>query len=267
MLYQSARTSPTIAIPKRNPVNMSDHGSLYEDAHESSFSSLGQPNVPPVARANDIPIPSTTSSRSASPKRLDSPMPSPELTPPTQHLLDTFSDYTSLLDSTHGPLRTTSDGNLVEEESGDWLVLATPPHSRSDRDLAIEKCSRADAEKLPAIGLPESKNGATGLDDPRARKSLVRLLKNKWTGSDRLPVEVKKNEEENKQAEAGPVAARALDGERERRTDRALFAAVRNVHDEEMREEMGKFWYERAFFGYLSRQEVLRVVARLDEER
>jgi len=143
-------------------------------------------------------------------------MPIPEPTPRTQYLSDTLSDYTSLLDSTHGPLRTTSDGNLVEEDSGDWLVLATPPHSQSARNFAVTKCSRADAKTLPAIGLPESKNGATGLDDPRARKSLVRLLKNKWTGSDRLLVEVEKNMEEFEQNEGSPVAARVLGGERER---------------------------------------------------
>ena len=193
-------------------------------------------------------------------------MPSPKLAPRTQHLSDTFGDYTSLLDSTHGPLRTTSDGNLVEEESGDWLVLDTPPNSQSDGNLAIEKCSRGDAEKLPAIGLPESKNGATGLDDPRARKSLVRLLKNKWTGSDRLPAEVKKNGEENKQDDGGPVAARMLGGERERRMGRALLAAIRNVYDKQMKEEMGKFWYERAFLGHLSCHELLTVVARLEEK-
>jgi hypothetical protein len=35
-----------------------------------------------------------------------------------------------------------------------------------------------------ALSILEAKNGATGLDNARARKSLCRLLRNKWTGSD-----------------------------------------------------------------------------------
>ncbi|KAI1522384.1 Atrophin-1 multi-domain protein, partial [Pyrenophora tritici-repentis] len=101
-------------------------------------------------------------------------------------LTDLFTDYASVLDTTRGPLRTTSDGNLIAEVSGDWLVLATPPHSADDRELALLKKPQP-ATKLPTLWMPECKNGATAFDNPRTRKPLARLLRNKWTGSDRPP--------------------------------------------------------------------------------
>ncbi|KAF2826326.1 hypothetical protein CC86DRAFT_417410, partial [Ophiobolus disseminans] len=78
---------------------------------------------------------------------------------------------------------TTSDGNLVNEDTGDWLVLATHPHDTEHREIAAQKGRII--PQGPVISLPEAKNGATGLDNPRARKPLMRLLRNKFSGSDR----------------------------------------------------------------------------------
>ncbi|KAH7073843.1 hypothetical protein BKA63DRAFT_491800 [Paraphoma chrysanthemicola] len=94
--------------------------------------------------------------------------------------------YTSKLDQHNISLRTTSDGNLVDEDTGGWLILETPPHDKEDREIVFKSKTEA---KGPLIGLPESKNGATGLDHPRARKPLGRLLRNKWHHFDRLSPE------------------------------------------------------------------------------
>lgn len=68
---------------------------------------------------------------------------------------DSLREYLSLLDETCGPLRTTTDGNLLEEDTGDWLLLDTPPHDVQGKEMEKAK------SKGPALSLPESKNGAT----------------------------------------------------------------------------------------------------------
>ena len=93
--------------------------------------------------------------------------------------------YSSKLDATQGALRTTSDGNLFSETTGDYVILNTPPHDREDREMALQKSKQV--ARGPAIGLPEAKNGATAFDDPRARKPFLRVLRNKLSGSDRPP--------------------------------------------------------------------------------
>ncbi|EDU46613.1 conserved hypothetical protein [Pyrenophora tritici-repentis Pt-1C-BFP] len=189
-----------------------------------------------------------------------SPTPSPSRPPYSQRLTDLFTDYASVLDTTRGPLRTTSDGNLIAEVSGDWLVLATPPHSADDRELALLKKPQP-ATKLPTLWMPECKNGATAFDNPRTRKPLARLLRNKWTGSDRPPaVEPKTNREEVREE-----AAKALVGKGER-VDEGLLGRIKEEFDTQMREELGIHWYERAVVGLVSREEVLRVVAGLGME-
>jgi hypothetical protein len=77
--------------------------------------------------------------------------------------LPTFMrQYSSKLDQMRGPLRTTSDGNLVYEDTGDWLVLDTPSHD-------AENPSQKEKKNAPTIDLPEAKNGATGDERPRKR--------------------------------------------------------------------------------------------------
>jgi hypothetical protein len=58
--------------------------------------------------------------------------------------------YSSKLDQMRGPLHTTSEGNLVDEYTGDWLVLETPPHDAEDR-MQNEK------KNALAIDFPEAK--------------------------------------------------------------------------------------------------------------
>ena len=97
--------------------------------------------------------------------------------------------YSSKLDATQGALRTASDGNLVSETTGDYIVLTTPPHDQEDREIAQQKSKKT--SKGPAIiGLPEAKNGATALDDPCARKPFLKILRNRFSGSSRPPVDV-----------------------------------------------------------------------------
>jgi hypothetical protein len=95
------------------------------------------------------------------------PPPDPPYTRP--RLPDDLRQYSSKLDQVRGPLRTTSDGKLVGEDTGDWLVLDTPPHD-------AENLLRNET-KAPSISLPEAKNGATGLENSRARDPLGRILR------------------------------------------------------------------------------------------
>jgi hypothetical protein len=44
------------------------------------------------------------------------------------HYHYTVRRYSARLDDTEGLLRTTMDGNLVDDETGYWLLLDTPPH-------------------------------------------------------------------------------------------------------------------------------------------
>ncbi|CAE7195187.1 hypothetical protein PTNB73_08484 [Pyrenophora teres f. teres] len=247
---------------------MSDHDFLYENPRDEPFTSTDESNAPITAPANDTTNPTPSPPQITPLKATDSDVPpiqlSPTSSPPrqsySQRLTDPFSDYASVLDSTRGPLRTTSDGNLLEEESGDWLILATPPHSADDRELALLQTSKP-TTKLPVLWMPECKNGATAFDNPRTRKPLARLLRNKWTGSDRSPaVEPKTNREELREE-----AARALVGKGER-VDEVLLGRIRENFDTEMKVELGRHWYERAVVGYVSREEVLRVVAGLETE-
>jgi hypothetical protein len=69
--------------------------------------------------------------------------------PPRFRLVGEFNRYTSPLDETRVLLRTTSDGNLLEEESGDWLVLDKPPHDAEDREL--ESQSPTQVSKYPTV--------------------------------------------------------------------------------------------------------------------
>ncbi|KAH5116312.1 hypothetical protein HBH71_121140 [Parastagonospora nodorum] len=113
-------------------------------------------------------------------------MSSPDIPPRRPRLPDGIQHYSSKLDHEKGPLRTTTDGDLKEDGTGDWLVLDTPPHDMEDRK-ALRKSDKK-VTNSPVIGLPEAKNGATGLDDPRARKPIMRYLRNKFYGFDRAPV-------------------------------------------------------------------------------
>ncbi|KAI8943419.1 hypothetical protein NX059_001431 [Plenodomus lindquistii] len=109
------------------------------------------------------------------------PSPSPHLSTPNPpkrpRLPASVSHYHSSLDISRGPLRTTSDGNLISEASGDWLLLETPPHDREDRRLEEAKVN------VPAIGLPEAKNGATGLESARSRDGVGKMMRRMWSGA------------------------------------------------------------------------------------
>jgi hypothetical protein len=63
----------------------------------------------------------------------------------------------SALDKKRGPLRTTSDGNLIEEETGDWLFLDT------------KEVGQRPSPRRAREGLPEAKNGANGMVAPRKK--------------------------------------------------------------------------------------------------
>jgi hypothetical protein len=77
--------------------------------------------------------------------------------------------YSSKLDQMRGPLHTISEGNLVDEYTGDWLVLETPPHDAEDR-MQNEK------KNALAIDFPEAKNGTTGEEHLRQRMSLGQYM-------------------------------------------------------------------------------------------
>ncbi|KAF2443293.1 hypothetical protein P171DRAFT_473620 [Karstenula rhodostoma CBS 690.94] len=91
---------------------------------------------------------------------------------------------TSLTDETHGPLRIDTDGTLIPEATGDLIHLDTPTPDAQEYYTAVNP--HAPSRRF---AIPEAKNGATGLDDARARKPIARVVKNWLTGSSRAPVE------------------------------------------------------------------------------
>jgi hypothetical protein len=163
-------------------------------------------------------------------------------TPARPRIPDHARRYCSRLDVTHGALRTTSDGNLLDEDTGDWLILDTPPHSQEDRDIAAQKDKSVG--KGPVISLPEAKNGATGLDNPRARKPLARLLWNKLTGSDRAPQE--------EAEDVVVVAKRRLKDEMvevrkmEGKMDMRMLVQIQNHFALDVGPSLGGDWFEHA---------------------
>ena len=177
-----------------------------------------------------------------------------------RRLPDTVCEYSSKLDNTQGPLRTTSDGNLIDESTGDWLVLDTPPHDREDREVALQHGqSRA---MRPAVGLPESKNGATGLDDPRARKSIARLIKNKISGSNRPPMEGVDSAVSEKKA----VQVRAARQYRSKveKVEMRLLGDMRHWFGAEIAKELGGDWFEHALIDGAFWLQVLEKVSSLE---
>jgi hypothetical protein len=101
----------------------------------------------------------------------DAPVPRPKLP-------ESFHQYTSRLDATKGPIRATSDGILVEENTGDYVDLDFPPHNRDLREPA--PTTDRSATRAPIVELPEASNGGTGLEDPRKRRSVKQFFKDVW---------------------------------------------------------------------------------------
>ncbi|KAK7180406.1 hypothetical protein PSPO01_13563 [Paraphaeosphaeria sporulosa] len=90
----------------------------------------------------------------------------------------------SRLDKTKGILRVDSDGRIIEEDTGDIVNLDVPD------DEAQQYYSEVDPYATSRrFAIPEMKNGATALDDPRARKPMLRVVKNWLTGSSKPPVQ------------------------------------------------------------------------------
>ncbi|KAF2031574.1 hypothetical protein EK21DRAFT_38043, partial [Setomelanomma holmii] len=166
-------------------------------------------------------------------------------TPPRRLRLPTYAQsFSSKLDQSNTPLRTTSDGKLIDEDTGDWLVLDTPPHDSEDREIAWKnkKVTRG-----PLIGLPESKNGATGLDDPRARKPLARLLRNKWHGFDRLPAHEEDPEIlERKKLRAEIMQYLRQENLRVPKVDMRLLSEVQKYYTAPLGQKIGGDWFEHA---------------------
>jgi hypothetical protein len=114
---------------------------------------------------------------------------------PRSRLSDYAMQYTSRRDLHDGPHRTTTDGDLLSAETGDFIVLDDPSACSSNKRNAI--LPKPKTKKIgPAIPLPEAKNGATGWDKPREPKPLSRVVWNYVTRSNQPPVE--KHEEEGK---------------------------------------------------------------------
>lgn len=165
-------------------------------------------------------------------------MASQNTTPERPRLDDSLRQYSSKLDETRGPLRTTADGNLIDEDTGDWLILDTPPHDDENKDAGKGKAPG------PAIGLPESKNGATGLDNPRARKPLMRLLRNRFSGSDRLPVE-----QENAEVMAKRKFHAEMKEVREKngkKVDLNILVQIQKHYAPQIGQILGGDWFEHA---------------------
>jgi hypothetical protein len=115
----------------------------------------------------------------------------PEQVPPVRkarpRLPDYAMQYTSERDKRAGPHRTTTDGDLIDAETGDWLVLDVPASALGKKNTERRGGSGRESGADAALDLPEAKNGATGFDAPRMRKPITRVLKNVLTGSNRPP--------------------------------------------------------------------------------
>ncbi|PSN68214.1 hypothetical protein BS50DRAFT_468288, partial [Corynespora cassiicola Philippines] len=159
--------------------------------------------------------------------------------------LDNFAmRYTSKRDILEGPLRTTSQGNLIEEETGDWLLMETPAEPGPTRTREFweseESTGTPKPKSLPVIDLPEAKNGATGLDDPRTRKPLARTLKNALTGSNRPPREPYISSLDGLRAKGDETCQSNKKVKNENTID-----VIEGNLDLEMKEKFGKVWKER----------------------
>lgn len=70
-------------------------------------------------------------------------MSSPDIPTRRPRLPDGIQHYSSKLDQSKGPLRTTADGDLMEDDTGDWLVLDTPPNHTEDRKALQQSAKKA----------------------------------------------------------------------------------------------------------------------------
>jgi hypothetical protein len=143
------------------------------------------------------------------------------------------------------PLRTTADRGLIEEDTGDWLVLDTPPCNSKDGKISLQSDQKPATAKSPAIGLPEAKNGATGLDNPRTRKPIMRLLRNKFYGLDRPSVKG----EENSQVVSKKKLCNEIKELREkgvRKADMMTLNMIREYCTMQRSKSLGGDWFERA---------------------
>lgn len=169
--------------------------------------------------------------------------------------------YSSKLDATHGALRTTSDGNLVDEDTGDWLLIDTPPHDQEDREMTMQIDKKI--AKGPAISLPEAKNGATGLNNPRTRKPFMRLLRNKILGSDRPAQEFEDPAVLAKRILRSEILARQDEKEG---IDMRILEKTRMCYDKEMSERLGTDWFEHALVKHDFWLQVQDAVLKVDVE-
>ncbi|KAF2688871.1 hypothetical protein K458DRAFT_293305 [Lentithecium fluviatile CBS 122367] len=179
--------------------------------------------------------------------------PTPEARP---RLSEYMMQYTSARDLRDGPHRTTTDGDLIEAETGEYLVL---------EDFSPENmsASRTDTGKTrgPEIPLPEAKNGATGLDAPRRPKPLGRVLYNYITGSNRPPTEDDEldpfvspnNSVEAVRVEDGSITDEGLKvllnlsegGKLNKDIRRRVLEAMRARWERELSGAFGEEWFER----------------------
>lgn len=152
---------------------------------------------------------------------------------------------TSHLEVIQGPLRAASDGKLVEEQTGDIIHLDTPDHEAQKHYL--ENDIHASTRRF---AIPEMKNGATALDDPRARKPIARVLKNWWTGSSRPPhdkaheIFMVGDKEPNKAKVEEMVELRRYEGGANIRY--TMIKIMKRFWGEKLAEEFGRDWAEKA---------------------
>lgn len=183
--------------------------------------------------------------------------------PRRRRLLGSLDSQIARLDEIHGPLRTTGDGNLVQETTGDFVILSAPPHSAEDLAIAIEKNKHA--AQGPKIILPEAKNGATGLDDPRSRKPLSRVLRNVFTGSNHPPKEdeVKTVEDAVKQEARSELASmREQPG---KKIDMGVLGRLQKACGPKVAAKLGGDWYEHCLCDRAFSTKVLDLVANLSD--
>ncbi|KAF2711071.1 hypothetical protein K504DRAFT_454081 [Pleomassaria siparia CBS 279.74] len=134
-----------------------------------------------------------------------------ESTPPRKHL--PHGTKVASLDYLRGPIRSTSHGNLAEEDTGDWLLLDPVAIENAGILAPVAKKNPCSTKHATTVkGIPEMKNGATAFDAPRSRKPISRIIYNYMTGSNRPTKESQKDVKE--------------------RVDREYVKSVKNIYPE-----------------------------------
>lgn len=138
----------------------------------------------------------------------------------------------------------TSSAHRSDDDDGDWFILDAPQSRHSLRY----------PDPGPFLAMPEAKNGATALDDPRVPKPITRVIKNRLTGSHRPPKGLP------------PGLTESIvrwDNSRDVAAGRRILASVRSYWGDFVERTVGEGWMERASLDVEALVEVMGLAKRI----